>query len=93
MSKRELTYTMVLTREQDGGYSVSVPALEGCHTQGDDLPEALWMAQDAIPGYLSVLVEDGDPIPPDADTVALDLGEAKEALVYKLTVQEAVPVP
>jgi len=92
MKKRELTYTVVLMREEDGGYSVSVPALKGCHTQGDDLPEALWMTQDAIQGYLSVLEEDGDPIPPDVDTVALDLGDGKEALVYKVTVREAAAV-
>jgi len=36
-----MTYTVVLERERDGGFSVHVPALRGCHTQGDDLPEAL----------------------------------------------------
>lgn len=86
------TYTVVLMREEDGGYSVSVPALKGCHTQGDDLPEALWMAQDAIQGYLSVLEEDGDSMPPDVNTVAFDWGDAKEVLVYKVTVQEEAPV-
>ena len=92
MEKNELTYTVVLMREEDGGYSVSVPALKGCHTQGDDLPEALWMTQDAIQGYLAVLEEDGDPIPPDSPQVSFDMAAATEALVYKLTVREAAAV-
>jgi predicted RNase H-like HicB family nuclease len=36
-----MVYTVVLVREEVGGYSVHVPALEGCHTEGDTLPEAL----------------------------------------------------
>jgi len=36
-----MTYTVVLMREEGGGYSVSAPALQGCHTQGDTLAEAL----------------------------------------------------
>ena len=87
-----LNYTVVLVREPGGGFSVHVPALRGCHTQGDDVPEALWMAQDAIQGYLSVLEEDGDRVPPDVDTVAFDWGDAREALVYRVTVREEAPV-
>ena len=61
----EATYTVVLMREPDGGYSVSVPALKGCHTQGETLAEALLMAEDAMRLYLEVLEEDGKPIPED----------------------------
>ena len=34
------------------GYSVTVPDIEGCFTQGDTMDEALRMAQDAIVGTL-----------------------------------------
>jgi HicB_like antitoxin of bacterial toxin-antitoxin system len=35
-------YTLVLDPdEEDGGYTVTVPALPGCITQGDSLGEAL----------------------------------------------------
>lgn len=85
-----MTYTVVLYREPDGGYCVSVPALKGCHTQGDTLAESLFMAEDAIRGYLSVLQEDGDPIPPDSPHISLDMDEAQEALVCKLTVRPAL---
>lgn len=51
------------------------------------------MARDAIQGYLAVLEEDGECLPPDVDTVAFDWGEAKEALVYRITVREATALP
>jgi antitoxin HicB len=92
MKTGELTYTVVLVREADGGYSVHIPALKGCHTQGDDLAEALWMARDAIQGYLAVLEEDGECLPPDVNTVAFDWGDAQEALVYRIRVREEAPV-
>jgi len=88
----EATYTVVLMREEDGGYSVSVPALKGCHTQGDSLPEALEMAKDAMQCYLHSLQKHGEPIPPDVDTVAFHWDEGTEALVYKLAVPEAAQV-
>jgi predicted RNA binding protein YcfA (HicA-like mRNA interferase family)/predicted RNase H-like HicB family nuclease len=70
-SEMDLIYTVVLIPEPDGGYVVHVPAL-GCHTQGDDLKEALWMARDAIEGCLAVLEEDGDPLPPDVAMVPIE---------------------
>ena len=88
----EATYTVVLMREEDGGYSVSVPALKGCHTQGETLAEALLMAEDVIRLYLQVLEEDGKPTPPDTPNVSVDMREATEALVYRLTVREAAAV-
>jgi predicted RNase H-like HicB family nuclease len=61
------TYTALLSRQADGGTFASVPALKGCHSEGDGLPEALLMIRDSMGGYLSVLEEDGDPIPGDVD--------------------------
>ena len=39
--------------ETDGGYSVSVPGLPGCWSQGATEQEALASIQDAIRGYLA----------------------------------------
>jgi predicted RNase H-like HicB family nuclease len=87
-----LTYRVVLTREEDGRYSVSVPALKGCHTWGYNLPHALRMAEEAILGYLESLELDGEAPPADSHQVAFDMGEAPEAYVYRLTVGEATVV-
>ena len=41
-------YPAIFTLEQDGGYSVCFPDLEGCYTCGDTLADALFMAEDAL---------------------------------------------
>jgi predicted RNase H-like HicB family nuclease len=57
-------YTVLLTPDlEDGGYSVSVPALPGCHTQGDTLEDALANAREAIQLYLDDMVASGETIP------------------------------
>jgi antitoxin HicB len=57
-------YTIILDPDEDeGGYTVTVPALPGCVTQGDTLEEAIAMANDAIRGFLEALAKDGQPIP------------------------------
>jgi antitoxin HicB len=56
---------VILTAEEDGGYSVSVPSLPGCYSQGDTLDEALANIKEAIEGYIQLLEEDGKPIPED----------------------------
>jgi predicted RNase H-like HicB family nuclease len=48
-------YKAVLTPDLEaGGYTVEVPELPGCLTEGDDLAEAKRMAKDAIELWLSV---------------------------------------
>lgn len=86
-----LTYHVVAIREEDGRYSVSVPALPGCHTWGHDLPEAMRMAEDAIRLYLECLAEDGETPPPDRSEIAFDMGEAPEAVVRTIVVEEEAP--
>lgn len=54
---------MILERENDGGFHAFVPALRGCHTQGDTVDEALANAQEAIAAYLESMVAHGESIP------------------------------
>ncbi len=86
-----MTFTVVLLHEEDGGYSVSVPALPGCLTQGDDLPEALRNAVEAIECHLESLQAHGDPIPGDVESCSVDLRGAREASVFRVTVGTAQP--
>lgn len=58
-----MRYTVVLEREPDGGYVVSVPVLPGCNTQGDTREQALANAREAIALYLDDCRTAGDPIP------------------------------
>ncbi len=57
-------YTILLTPDpEDGGYTVRVPALPGCNTQGDTLEEAIANAREAISAYIADLVESGETVP------------------------------
>lgn len=48
----------VLVRpEATGGYSVSVPALPGCHSQGESLEDALVNIREAADLWLEVTAE------------------------------------
>jgi predicted RNase H-like HicB family nuclease len=68
-------YTVILTPErEEGGYTVTVPALPGCVTEGEALEEALENARDAIRLYLEDVVASGEPVleedaPPELATV------------------------
>jgi predicted RNase H-like HicB family nuclease len=57
------TYTFVFDSDPDGGYVVTCPALPGLVTHGDTIEEAREMARDAMEGYISVLIEDGELVP------------------------------
>ena len=85
-----MTYTVVFVREGDGRYAVHVPALKGCHTQVDSLPHAILMAEEVIGLYVESLQDRGKSMPVDVDTLTLDLGDATEAVVYRLAVKEGV---
>lgn len=89
-----MTYTVVLLSEEAGGYSVVVPALPGCFTQGDTVPEALDHAREAICCYLGSLEQHGEPFPDDVETVAFDWCGSQEAYVYRVAMpqEEAAPV-
>lgn len=47
-------YLVVLTTQPDGGFTVTVPSLPGCISEGDSQKEALKNIKDAIEGYLIV---------------------------------------
>jgi len=87
-----MQYTIVVYREPDGSYSVMVPALKGCHTCGDTLPEAIQMAEEAITGYIACLQNRDLPIPKNSASVRVDTSLSAEAMVYLLDIEEPVAV-
>jgi len=62
--------------DEGSGYSVDVPDLPGCVTEGDNLAEAILMAVDATSGWILSELEDGQPIPPASllDAIQSDPG-------------------
>lgn len=54
MKQRILQYDVVFEKEADGGYSVWVPDLPGCASQGNNLEEAMENIKEAMELYLEV---------------------------------------
>lgn len=64
IKKRErVKYLVTLREAEEGGYTVEVPALPGCISEGDTYEEALANIRDAIEAYLAEL---GDELNPHA---------------------------
>ncbi len=68
-----MQYTVILQREDDGGFVASVPALSGCVSQGETRDEALANIREAITVYLEDCREAGDPIPIEEGREYVDL--------------------
>lgn len=49
--------------EEDGGFSIFFPDLDGCFSQGEDLSDGMYMANDALSLMLYSMEEDGEAIP------------------------------
>lgn len=67
------TYKILLKKEPEGGFTVTVPALPGCITYGEDLDESLAMAKEAIELYIEELKDRGEIIPDNNDTLEYSL--------------------
>jgi len=63
VAERERTFTVVLEPEDEGGFTVRVPALPEIVTYGKDEKEALAMVQDAIRLVVKDMAARGEPIP------------------------------
>ena len=50
-----MKFNVILEPAEEGGFNVSVPALNGCFTQGDTEEEAIHNAKEAIHAYLEGL--------------------------------------
>jgi len=50
-----MKFNVILEPAEEGGFNVTVPALDGCFTQGDNEKEALDNAREAILCYLEGL--------------------------------------
>jgi antitoxin HicB len=67
-------YTVVLEWDaESSSYSVVVPALPGCTSQGDTVAEALVNGREAIELWLEVAKERGEPLPDDVATQAIKI--------------------
>jgi predicted RNase H-like HicB family nuclease len=63
-------YTAIFQKEPEGGYTVIIPALQGCVTYGQTIEKAALAAKEAIESYLGSLAKDNEPAPTDASFIS-----------------------
>ncbi len=52
-------YVVVVHEDAEGGFWAEVPALPGCYSQGESVPELMANVREAITGVLEVMKEQG----------------------------------
>ena len=56
-------FRVILEPNESGGYTITVPLLSGCISEGDTRAEALTNIKEAIELYIESLLADGEPVP------------------------------
>ena len=74
-------YPAVFTPEENGQFSVNFPDLESCYTCGDDLVDALYMAEDVLAMTLVSYENNSTPIPTPSKKLSLEDGEFQNFIV------------
>lgn len=70
---KQITYRVLLSKEPEGGFTVTVPTLPGCITFGETMDEAIVNAKEAVELYLESLSAHGEPIPTEENTFEYSL--------------------
>lgn len=102
----KLVYPANFYYEKEGGYSVEIPDLLGCITQGDNLEEAMEMAQDAALGWILTAIEEEEEIPKPSSIeqikiegkgfktlLLLDIDQYSEKYGTKKSVKKTLTIP
>lgn len=72
MKQKVLKYDVIFEKQNVGGYTVTVPSLPGCISEGDTLKEAKKNIAEAITLYVESLAMDGEKIPEGDTNIIID---------------------
>ncbi|PKG31687.1 MAG: hypothetical protein CW742_12095 [Methanoregula sp.] len=67
-----MRYTVLMDKNERGGYTVTVPSLPGCISQGDTWDEARKNIEEAIAGYIETLKILKKPVPVEVEVTIHD---------------------
>lgn len=76
MKKAIHNYTAVFERNENGGYTVTVPSLPGLVTEGKNLDNARLMVTEAVECYLEGLKADRKKLPVEGEVASMRLSVA-----------------
>ena len=74
-----MKFSVLIEKDEEGGYVVSCPAIKGCHSQGDTVEEALRNIREAISGCLKTLNERTKKVARQRDPSRVTVREVKVA--------------
>lgn len=81
----KLLYPAIFTPFDDGnGFTVEIPDLPGCVTEGDNLIEAIEMGTDAAIGWILGEIEDGNGFPAASNNIEAPDGSFVNLLVLDI---------
>jgi predicted RNase H-like HicB family nuclease len=69
LKKKVYQFTAIFEKNEDGGYTVTVPSLPGCISEGDTFDEALKNIKEAIVLYLEVMKKDKEKIKEEEEII------------------------
>jgi predicted RNase H-like HicB family nuclease len=82
MKQTILKYDVVFEEQPDGGYTVTVPSLSGCISEGDTFEQAKENITDAIKLYLEDLDADGEEIPAENSNIFVGQVSISNPLIH-----------
>ena len=59
-----MRFAIVVHKDEESSYRVTVPDLPGCFSGGDTLDDAFLAVQEAILLHIEGMLADGEPLPP-----------------------------
>ncbi len=80
--RRSYTYSIVLTPEPEGGYTVTVPALPEAITYGKTVDDALTYAREVIELSIKCRIATGEEVPVEFSPVTTSVVSVSPAVEY-----------
>lgn len=62
-------YTVIIEKEDEGGFHAFCPVLPGCHTQGETFEKAIENIKDAVKLYVESLIAHNEQLPEEDITI------------------------
>lgn len=80
--KQTYSFSVILTPAEEGGFTVTVPALPEAITEGDTLEEALSNAKECIQLSVECRIAHGEDVPEEFSPLATSLVTVSPGAVY-----------
>ena len=81
------TYPAIFQKEQEGGFSIYFPDIEGCYTQAENIAEGIENASDALCLMLYELEKQGKPIPKSSSIKNIETSDEEIATLIACDTQ------